>query len=266
MKKMLVLISAIVLSPAMPVAAHEQLAYPFIAPVAVPVAAPVQMTVPIYQDVATLETFEELRILLSNPDRLHQLANDPIARQFLRERLTAREVAVSAGVSQEYLNWLYESLIVPGNRIDPAVINHNFRLLPAQHVATWPQIQTRLYPGGVVLPATTAGWTARATTQHGHAHVHHTPNAHAKVIARVPTGSTATILSESGDWYQVQFGGVVGYGHKYELTPESQYAVSCAPSATYSAGSIVAWKPEGGYDTPYGWVYPRSTQTIQRIR
>lgn len=289
MKKSLLLVCAIAIIPGW-ASAHDHHAYPFVAPVAGPTVTPAtppvlvmpvgppqtqvvvtqasppvvvapQSMVSIYQHIAMIETSEELRALLSSPERLRQLANDPLARQFLRERLTAREVAASAGVSPEYLNWLYETMIVHGDRLDPAVIIPNFRLYPAQSVAIWPQIQTRLYPGGPVVPATTTTWTARVTTRHPHAHIHSAPSARAPKIARPPAGSTVTVVAESGDWYMVKLDGLVGYGHKYELAPVT------APAPVVAVGgaeTVIAWR--GGYDTPYGWVYPRATQNIERIR
>lgn len=248
---------------------HDHRADAFVAPLVAPAQATTTVyTVPATSSAATaasidrlligLETTEELRRLLSSPERLRQLADDPVARQFLRERLTAAEVAATAGVSPTYLDWLYETLVVYGDRLDPTVIIPNFRLVPAQSVPTFQQILSRWNvvntmgissPVAISSAGITATWQARVVTQHPHAHIHSGPYAAAPKIARPPAGSIVTVVAESGDWYMVKLSnGQTGYGHKYELDrmpSEATMLVRMEQTVT------------SGYDTPYGWVYPR---------
>lgn len=65
-----------------------------------------------------------------------------------------------------------------------------------------------------IRPATTAPTTGTVVTSGGNLNMRSAPSASASVIATIPNGSTVTILGESGNWYQISFGGRTGWASK----------------------------------------------------
>lgn len=63
-----------------------------------------------------------------------------------------------------------------------------------------------------------SGRTGRVTLQSGYLNIRSGPSLNSPVIAMAPNGSTLTILGQSGDWYNVNYNGTVGYA-------SSQYIV-----------------------------------------
>jgi len=61
-------------------------------------------------------------------------------------------------------------------------------------------------PGG-----SQSGRTGRVTLQSGYLNIRSGPSLNSPVIAMAPNGSTVTILGQSGDWYNVNYNGTVGY-------------------------------------------------------
>lgn len=56
-----------------------------------------------------------------------------------------------------------------------------------------------------------SGRTGRVTLQSGYLNIRSDPSLNSPVIAMAPNGSTVTILGQSGDWYNVNYNGTVGY-------------------------------------------------------
>lgn len=133
------------------------------------------------QMAAALVTMDHFRALVSSPDRLRQVASDPLTRQFLLERVTAPEVVSATGLSADYLRWLFDTLISSGDRIGADAVVPNFRLLAPEKAPSWPRIwarsfapyRDRLAPASAGAPAAYRGaetliaWRAYPTTQ-GH--------------------------------------------------------------------------------------------------
>lgn len=55
------------------------------------------------------------------------------------------------------------------------------------------------------------GRTGTVTLQNGYLNIRSGPSSNSPVIAMAPNGSTLTILGQSGDWYNVNYNGIVGY-------------------------------------------------------
>jgi len=55
------------------------------------------------------------------------------------------------------------------------------------------------------------GRTGRVTLQSGYLNIRSGPSLNSPVIAMAPNGSSVTILGQSGDWYNVNYNGTVGY-------------------------------------------------------
>jgi len=56
-----------------------------------------------------------------------------------------------------------------------------------------------------------SGRTGRVTLQRGYLNIRSGPSLDSPVIAMAPNGSTLTVLGQSGDWYNVNYNGAVGY-------------------------------------------------------
>lgn len=67
---------------------------------------------------------------------------------------------------------------------------------------------------GVTPPPPPEQRTGIVVTSGGNLNMRSAPSATASIIRTIPNGSTVTILSESGNWYQISFGGQTGWASK----------------------------------------------------
>jgi hypothetical protein len=209
---------------------------------------------------AAAETSEEIRVILARYDRWRRVKVDPLLRQFLLERFTAAELASVTTLSREYRAWLVETLIERGEMIDQAGIIPNFRLLPAVQAASWAAIWNRSFAPYLRIAAPEAGARVVALG-HPHAHLRAAPSEGSAVLARIASGAAVTELGGEGAWVRVSSAGLTGYLLSSEVARAGESGMRYT-----GPESLIYWRnmPTGnweGYDSAFGWVYPRYTQS-----
>lgn len=235
--------------------------------------------------IAAAETADEIRILLSRPDRLRLIRADNVTRTFLKERIVNAEVARASGLTQEYLGWVYDTLLETGDRLGPNVFLPNFRLLPSASAASWNQVWARSFA---------ASYTAQAWGRLGIALLARTATLRAEAssssagLQRLAAGTQVAVTSPAlagvgGPWVRVQTAnGFLGWVTAADLSPSFSLPVHTAPAgalaATPAASSLPYSGPESlilwndprrvpaGHDSTYGWIYPVGYQIAEPTR
>lgn len=268
---------------------------PVTAPVAGAMAAPVAMApasvgylpqglesiLTLDRLIAAAETADEVRILLSRSDRLRIVRADNVTRTFLKERIVNAEVARASGLTQEYLGWVYDTLLEAGDRLGPNVFLPNFRLLPSASAASWNQVWSRSFA---------ASYTAQAWGRQGLAVLARTATLRAEAtsgsagLQRLAAGSQVAVTSPAlagvgGPWVQVRTAnGFLGWVTAADLSASFGQPAYAAPTAAPAASalpyagpeSLILWndprRVPAGHDSAYGWIYPAGYQFAEPTR
>ncbi len=231
--------------------------------------------------IAAAETADEIRILLSRPDRLRPIRADNLTRTFLKERMVNAEVARASGLTIEYLGWMFDTLIESGDRLSPSLFLPNFRLLPPASAASWTQIWSRSYAALYTPQVTNRGGlvvVSRATTLRAEASNRSAGlqrlNAGAQVLVAGPA-----VQVENSAWVMVRTAnGFTGWAPAADLstsfgtlplgTVPGASALSSQSSIPYSGPeSVILWQDPRrvptGYDSAHGWIHPQFFQNAE---
>lgn len=235
--------------------------------------------------IAAAETADEVRILLSRPDRLRVARADNLTRAFLKERIVNAEVARASGLTQEYLGWIYDTLVESGDRIGATVFIPNFRLLPATAAPSWNQVWSRSF--AITYAAQSWGRSglallARASVLRAEA------SSRGTALQRLGAGTQVAVQSPAmtiggSNWVQVRTAnGFLGWIPAADLSasyatsfvapsvPTLGAALGAVPASGIPYGgpeSVILWRDQGrvpaGHDSAYGWVYPTWYQNVE---
>ncbi|HOK69811.1 MAG TPA: SH3 domain-containing protein [Bacillota bacterium] len=66
-------------------------------------------------------------------------------------------------------------------------------------------------PGGTTQPTQPTQRTGTVVTQGGRLNIRSGPSMDANIIGQIPNGQTVTVLSQSGNWYRINYNGIEGY-------------------------------------------------------
>jgi len=199
---------------------------------------------------AALETTDELRKLLSDPDWNRPLLVDELTVRFLRERFVASPDAASRGLSPAYLEWCFSTVCLFADRIRPDANLPDFKLAASASVPSWPLIWKRsfapYYGAATVQPGAAVTKTAtrvRLTRTHG-----------SRLIGTIPPGTRVTLIEEVGASCFVETGRIAGFVDASALSITAA-ATAAGTGEGYRFTQDVASPDLGGWMSPWGWNY-----------
>lgn len=139
---------------------------------------------------------EQLKQIYPNPDQVRALSttslyelNNTVAPAVLAE-LGYHDNAADA-------QWIQDNI-------------YNMASAISRAVAAYLGVPFRT-PGGTGGTTTPTQRTGTVVTQGGRLNIRSAPSMSANIIGQIPNGQTVTILSQSGDWYRINYNGTEGY-------------------------------------------------------
>lgn len=185
---------------------------------------------------ASVETVGELRKLLTDGIWIRRFRTDPLTLQFLRERFTGSPVVLVSGMSRDYVDWLFETVLLYGDRMASEAAIPDFRLAPAMQAPSWGKVWSRSF--GPFLKGQATSARAIVVTR-PHAVIRASSAAKSKTVGRAPAGSELLIRDMSGSAYLVEYRGISGYVNATDLSviPTPQPMRSDALMLDWSLGT-----------------------------
>lgn len=199
---------------------------------------------------AALETTDELRRLLADPDWNRPLLVDGLTVRFLRERFVASPDAAAKGLSRAYLEWCFSTVCLFADRIRPESDFPDFKLAAAATVPSWSLIWRRsfapYYGAATVQPGvavTRAATRVRLTRLPG-----------SRLIGTLPAGARVTILDQAGSSCFIETGRIAGFVDASALSVTAA-ATGGGTGEGYRFVQEIASPDLGGWMSPWGWNY-----------